>query len=462
MEITGVSCDSRKVFLGNIFVAIRGEQENGEQYAKAAVAKGAVMVVSKTPLSVGVPCICVENPRRTMANMAQAFYGNPAEKLRLIGVTGTNGKTTVTYLIQSILNEWGHKTGLIGTNEITACGEPLNIISTTPTTPDAVELQRIFAEFVRRGVEYAVMEVSSHALELERVWGLRYGVGVFTNLTQDHLDFHQTMDRYFGAKEKLFTLADYGVVNGDDEWGQKINSPCPVLTTGLQKADIMAGNLQLSANGVQFHVAERGMVYPVRLAIPGAFTVYNALSAIGACAALGVPAEVIQAGLEKVTGVCGRLEIVPTDTDYTVMIDYAHSPDGLEKILKAVRGFAKGRVIVLFGCGGDRDRTKRPQMGQIAAQLSDIAIVTSDNPRTEEPTAIIEDILAGMENAENYIVIPDRTAAIQKALSIAEKDDVVLLAGKGQETYQIIGKEKIEFDERKIVQRILKNENGDA
>lgn len=414
-------------------------------------------VVTRDLEELPVPCICTKTPRRLLAQLAAEFYGHPADRLKLIGVTGTNGKTTVTYLIQSILNAGGFKTGLIGTNEITACGKKLAITSTTPTTPDAVELNAIFAEFVQLGVEYAVMEVSSHALELERVYGCQYQIGIFTNLTQDHLDFHKTMERYLAAKKKLFDISEYGVINIDDAGGRKIaaDTPCPVLTTGLHDADVMAGNIQLSAAGICFDAAERGMLYPVRLAIPGKFSVYNALSAIGACAALGISAETIQEGLAKAKGVCGRIEVVPTDTDYTVIIDYAHSPDGLEKILHTVRGFARGRVIVLFGCGGDRDKTKRPKMGRIAGDLADFTIITSDNPRTEDPIAIIQDILAGMAEQKNYLVIPDRRAAIREALSMARKDDIVVLAGKGQETYQIIGREKRHFDERVIVYDIL-------
>ncbi len=459
MDITGIACDSRKIKPGNVFVAIQGAEDDGGRYIEMAVENGAVVIVAKEMPELSVPYIHTVNPRQDLACLAAKFYGHPADKLKLIGVTGTNGKTTVTYLIQSILNAGGYKTGLIGTNEITACGEKLPITSTTPTTPDAIELNQIFAEFVCRGVEYAVMEVSSHALELERVYGCRYKIGVFTNLTQDHLDFHKTMDRYLAAKKKLFDIADIGIINIDDAGGRKIAAdlPCPVLTTGLHDADVMAGNIRLSAGGIQFDAAERGMIYPVKLAIPGKFSVYNGLSAIGACAALELPAEVIQEGLANAKGVCGRVEVVPTDTDYTVIIDYAHSPDGLEKILHTVRGFARGRVIVLFGCGGDRDTTKRPKMGKIAGTLADLAIVTSDNPRTENPLAIIQDILAGMAGMENYIVVPDRREAIREALFLARKDDVVVLAGKGQETYQIIGKEKIDFDERVIVHNILKD-----
>ena len=445
-----------------MFVAVPGEADDGARYVDMAIRQGAVVIVARSRPAANVPYVYAENPRQALAGLAAAFYGHPARKLKLIGVTGTNGKTTVTYLIQSILNAAGYRTGLIGTNEIAACGKPLPITSTTPTTPDALELHQIFAAFVRRGVEYAVMEVSSHGLELDRVYGCRYRVGVFTNLTQDHLDFHGTMDAYLAAKKKLFSISDVGVVNIDDAGGREIagEAPCPVLTTGLRKADVMAGNIRLSAGGVEFSAAERGLIYPVRLAIPGAFSVYNALSAIGAGAALGIPAEAIQAGLEKAGGVRGRAEVVPIGQDYTVLIDYAHSPDGLEKILQAVRGFARGRVIVVFGCGGDRDKTKRPQMGGIAGKLADLAVVTSDNPRTENPLAIIQDILAGMEGMENFIVVPDRRKAIQETLSLARKDDVVVLAGKGQETYQIIGQEKRHFDEREIIWQYLEQKRS--
>lgn len=456
LEITGIACDSRRVEPGNVFVAVSGKTEDGAAYIADAVKRGAVLVVAENPPAAEIPYIHTDAPRRTLAELAAVFYGRPAEQIGLIGVTGTNGKTTVTYLIESILKNCGYKVGVIGTNGITLCNEPLAFFTTTPTTPDAIELQAILAEFVRQKADFAVMEVSSHALALERVFGCRYRVGVFTNLTRDHLDFHGTMENYMQAKKQLFSISEQAVINIDDDWSAEMlrDISCPVLTTGLSKADVVGGNLLLSAKGVEFDVSERGRVYPVRLGIPGKFSVYNALSAIGACAALGIEPAKIQAGLEQAKGVCGRAEVLSTDTDYTVMIDYAHSPDGLEKILDTVRGFAKGKIIIVFGCGGDRDKTKRPQMGKIAAEKSDLAVVTSDNPRTEDPMAIIGDITAGIEK-ENYIVIPDRRRAIREALLRAETADVVLLAGKGQETYQILGTEKIEFDERKIVMEIL-------
>lgn len=458
LELTGFACDSRKIKPGELFVAIKGAEDDGHQHVQEAVEQGAAAVIAERAVECSVPVLVVPNARQALAELAARFYGMPAEKLKLIGVTGTNGKTTVTYLIKSILEAAGHTVGLIGTNEILAGRERLDLPRTTSTTPDSAELQAVFAQFVQRGIEYAVMEVSSHALALERVHGCTFHVGVFTNLTQDHLDFHGTMEAYLAAKQKLFVISETGVINIDDAGGRAIaqSAPCKVLTVGLHDADVMANQIRLLERGVQFEAVVRGTPLSIQLGIPGKFSVYNALCAIGACAALGISKTDIIRGLAQAQGVRGRVEIVPTGTDYTVLIDYAHSPDGLEKVLHTVRGFARGRVITLFGCGGDRDRLKRPLMGNIAGRLSDFTIITSDNPRTEEPMAIIEDIVKGIEKTGGkYLVLCDRREAIRRALELAQKDDVVLLAGKGQETYQIIGHEKLEFDEREIVKEIL-------
>ena len=456
VEITDITIDSRTVKPGSTFVCITGEITDGHNYAEAAEKAGAAVIVAEHEVSANVPVVVYENTKLALAEISSKFYGEPEKDLKLVGITGTNGKTTVSYLIKKILEISGKTVGIIGTNEIIVGDCDVGIKSSTPTTPNSLELRKIFAKMSEMGAEYVVMEVSSLALELHRVAGLCYEVGVFTNLTQDHLDYHKTMENYFLAKKKLFNISKVGVVNCDDEYGARIleDTPCNVISVGVEKGDIFAKDIKIDAGGVEFSASINEKLYPISLAIPGLFSVYNGLCALGAAIALGISPDNAASGLSKATGVKGRLERVPTDTDFSVLIDYAHTPDGLENVLNAVNSFKKGRCIVVFGCGGDRDKTKRPIMGKIATELSDIAIITSDNPRTENPSDIIEDILAGVTK-NNRKVIENRKEAIAYALKIAQKDDVVLLAGKGQETYQIIGKEKIHFDEREIVQEFL-------
>lgn len=461
IDITSVTYDSRKVKDGSVFVCIKGFETDGHKYAKTAVENGAAVVVAQDKIDVGVPVVYVENSRRVMAELACTFYGNPSEQFSLVGITGTNGKTTITYLIKSILETAGKRVGVIGTNQNIIGDKVLLTKSTTPTTPNALELQQLFTEMVHYGAEYVVMEVSSHALDLDRVHGCNFDVGVFTNLTQDHLDFHKTMENYLNAKAKLFGLSEKGVVNFDDDGGKKIvnDAKCPdILKTGLEAGcDLRAENIKITARGSQFDMVYNGKKYPAMVRIPGQFSVYNAICAAGAALQLGIDIDTVIKGLESATGVVGRVEIVPTDTDYTVIIDYAHTPDGLENIIRCVKGFAEGRVITLFGCGGDRDNSKRSVMGEISGQLSDFSIITSDNPRTEAPDGIIDEIEAGMKKTDGeYIRITDRRRAIAYALDTAKAGDVIVLAGKGQETYQIIGKEKFDFDERIEVYKHLK------
>lgn len=451
-EITGIAYNSRNVMPGNVFVCIKGYETDGHKYAQDAVNNGAAAVIAQDKINVDVPVWYVENSRRTIAEIACRFYGNASKKFKLIGVTGTNGKTTITYLVKSILDEAGKCVGVIGTNQNIIGDKVLLTQSTTPTTPNALELQQLFAEMAQSEAEYVVMEVSSHALELDRVYGCHFDVGVFTNLTQDHLDFHKTMENYLNAKAKLFTLCNKGVVNFDDDGGKKItaNAPCEILTVGMgEECGLRAENINISARGTDFDMIYKGEKYPVHIQIPGKFSVYNAICAAGTVLELGIDMETIQKGLASATGVTGRVEVVPTDTDYTVIIDYAHTPDGLENIIKCVKEFAKGRVITLFGCGGDRDNSKRAVMGEIAGKYSDFSIITSDNPRTEDPEKIVGQIEEGMKRTNGeYIVITDRRKAIAYALDNAKADDAIILAGKGQETYQIIGREKFDFDER--------------
>ncbi len=460
IDIKGIAYDSRSVEKGYIFVCIKGFSQDGHKYAKMAEEKGAAVIVAEDKVDVGIPVVYTDNARRAVADIACRFYDNPSAKFSLVGITGTNGKTTTTYLIKSILEAAGKRVGVIGTNQNIIGDKVLVTQSTTPTTPNALELQQLFAEMADSGAEYVVMEVSSHALELDRVYGCRFDVGVFTNLTQDHLDFHKTMENYLAAKAKLFDMSKKGVVNIDDDGGRKIvdtKKSCDILTVGIEnKAELYAHNININARGDSFTVDYSGKSYDMHLGIPGKFSVYNAMSAIGAALSLGVDMETIKRGLDDASGVMGRVEVVPTDTPYTVIIDYAHTPDGLENIIEAVREFADGRVITLFGCGGDRDSTKRAVMGEISGRLSDYTVITSDNPRTENPSAIIEQIVEGMKKTDGrYTVIENRREAIGWALDFAEKGDIVILAGKGQETYQIIGKEKHDFDERVIVHQYL-------
>ena len=461
IDITGIAYDSRRVMPGNVFVCVKGYETDGHKFAQAAEKNGAAIIVAEDKIDASVPVIYVENTRREVARLACKFYDDPSKKFRLVGVTGTNGKTTITYLTESILEAAGQLVGVIGTNQNIIGDKVLVTKSTTPTTPNALELQQLFDEMAQSGADYVVMEVSSHALDLDRVYGCHFDCGIFTNLTRDHLDFHKTMENYRDAKAKLFTLCDKGVVNNDDEAGRYIaaKGDCKdILTVGLEDGcELRAKNISITARGTDFEVEYKGETYPMSIAIPGKFSVYNALCAAGAALQLGIDMETIQKGLKNAKGVLGRVEVVPTDTDYTVIIDYAHSPDGLENIINCVQEFAKGRVITLFGCGGDRDSTKRPMMGEIAGRLSDYSIITSDNPRTEDPKKIIDMIEEGMKKTDGeYTVIVDRREAIAYALDHARKDDVIILAGKGQETYQIIGKEKHDFDERVVVHEYLR------
>lgn len=463
IDITSIAYDSRKVKDGSVFVCIKGYETDGHKYAKTAEENGASVIVAEDRIDVSVPVIYVENSRRALAELACTFYGNPSENFSLVGITGTNGKTTITYLIKSILESTGKQVGVIGTNQNIIGDKVLLTKSTTPTTPNALELEQLFSEMVHYGADYVVMEVSSHALELDRVYGCNFDVGVFTNLTQDHLDFHKTMENYLNAKSKLFAISEKGVVNFDDDGGKTIvdKAECDdILKVGLgDGCDLKAQNIRISTRGSRFDMIYGGKTYDTWVGIPGKFSVYNALCAAGAALQLGVCIEDVIKGLGNATGVVGRVEVVPTDTDYTVIIDYAHSPDGLDNIIRCVKGFAEGRVITLFGCGGDRDNTKRPIMGEIAGKLSDFCIVTSDNPRTEDPDKIIDQIEAGIKKTDvDYIRITDRRKAIAYALDNAKKGDVIILAGKGQETYQIIGKEKFDFDERIEVYKHLKED----
>ncbi len=454
LEIPDVSYDSRQVRPGGLFVAMTGFAVDGHDFIGKALEAGAAAVLCQKAPEGDVPYVQVADSRRALAVVGANFFGHPAKAMTMVGVTGTNGKTSSTYLLKAILEQAaGAKVGLIGTNQNMIGAEAL---PTERTTPESFEVQRLFARMRDAGCTHVVMEVSSHALALDRVYGVRYAVGVFTNLTQDHLDFHGTMEDYCAAKALLFRNCDTGVINADDPWTPRLmaDAACETLTYAeTAEADLRAEDAVLEADHVAFTAVTRDRRVPVRVNIPGKFMVYNTLDVLGAALALGVSLEDSAGVLARVPHVKGRVEVVPTPgRDYTVLIDYAHSPDGLVNVLSSVRGFAKGRTVAVFGCGGDRDRTKRPKMGAAAAQNADFLVVTTDNPRTEDPEAIIADILPGLEGCGTpYVVVVNRIEAIHWAMDHAEKGDVIVLCGKGHETYQEIHHVKHHMDEREIV-----------
>ncbi|MDA8442333.1 MAG: UDP-N-acetylmuramoyl-L-alanyl-D-glutamate--2,6-diaminopimelate ligase [Peptococcaceae bacterium] len=465
IEITSICYDSRMVKPGALFVCIPGLKADGHSFATKAVQQGAVALVVEHFLDLPVSQVKVKDSRQALGLLAAAFYHWPSDSLRLIGITGTNGKTTITYLLEHVLRRAAHNIGLIGTLGA-RIGE--TEFPGTRTTPEASDLQGLLATMVQRQAEYVVMEVSSHALELHRTSGCEYDVAVFTNLTQDHLDFHQTMEQYLAAKAKLLAGLDdnprkqgrkYAVINADDAAAPELcaKTTAKVLTYGLQAGAVYrAVNVQNTAAGVSFEVVYPGGTLELKLQTPGLFTVYNALAAF----AVGIEEQLdpshLAIALSEMTGVPGRFETVSGKQPFNVIVDYAHTPDGLENVLKTARGFCQGKVIAVFGCGGDRDKTKRPVMGRIAGSLADVAIVTSDNPRTEQPNAIIADIIAGIkEITQDFITEPDRGTAINLACAMADKGDLVLIAGKGHEDYQEICGIKYPFDDREVARACL-------
>ncbi len=455
-EVAFITDNSAKIDKDCIFVCIEGKRFDGHTKAAEALEKGAAAVVVQKDM--GLPNqILVENTRSAYAHICAAFYGHPERRLKIIGVTGTNGKTTTCFIIKSVLDGMGHKTGLIGTVK--------NIVGdkeyeASLTTPDCNDLFALFAEMADYGCEYCVMEVSSQALDQRRVDGIHFDAAIFTNLTQDHLDYHGTFEAYKAAKHMLFENSSLAVVNIDDESAEYMleGTNCRNVTFSINsdKCDYSAKNIRISASGVKYELLGTGGIGRINFGVPGKFSVYNSMGAAACLVEMGMDFKAVLDSLVACKGVPGRMEVVPTDTPYTVIIDYAHTPDGLENVLGCVREITEGRVITVFGCGGDRDKTKRPIMGEIAARLSDVAVVTSDNPRSEDPETIIEDITAGIGKHDSKVIVDsDRKSAIGKALEIAREGDVVVLAGKGQETYQILASGKIHFDEREAVAEIL-------
>lgn len=456
MEINSVVDDSRQVKEGALFVAVTGDNFDGHDFIPEVIKRGAKAVIGEKPISLAKDktYIRVNDSRKALAISSAWFYGFPGDKLRLIGVTGTSGKTTTTYLIRAMLEEVGATSGVIGTIR--------NIIKdrelpTSFTTPGSLKLNELFSQMVEQNVEYVVMEVSSHSLKLHRVEGLTFEVGVFTNLTQDHLDFHKTLEDYFWSKQKLFKQSKQAVINIDDKSGTRLLDiiDIPATTYGIENpARLMAQNIRQTMEGVYYDLVYQDEKYPVFYGVPGRFSVYNSLSALAVGITLGFPIDSLINALKKVKGVPGRFEPVENDKGFTVLVDYAHKPDSLKNVLLTIKEFCKGNIITVFGCGGDRDREKRPIMGKIATELSDYTIITSDNPRSEDPEAIIRQIESGVVG-RNYQKITDRRKAIQQALLMAKKGDTVLIAGKGHETYQIIGDKKLHFDDKEVVKEFL-------
>lgn len=458
VEITDITSDNRKDFKkGAMFVCIKGKTFDGHSVAQQMLDKGAAVVVVERDLGIENQII-VDDTREFYPKLCAAWFGHPERELELIGVTGTNGKTTITTVMKKVLSDFGCKTGLIGTcqNEI---GD--EILPTARTTPEPYDLFELFRKMADAGCKYVIMEVSSQGLEQKRVSPCQFKVGVFTNLTQDHLDVHGTMENYYQAKKILFLQSDSAIINIDDEAGVRyINEiTCPVKTYSAEgKADFYAEDIILSADGVKYVFSDGDSRHNVNFKMPGLFNVSNSLAVIACCETLGFDIDKTIKSINAMSGVRGRAEVVPTGRDFTVICDYAHTPDAIVNVLTAIKGSAKGKVKCLFGCGGNRDATKRPLMAQAAADNADFLIVTSDNPRNEDPEEIIKDVLKGLDGKDiPYVTICDRREAIFWAIENAEKDDVIVLAGKGHEDYQILpNNKKIHFDEREVVAEALK------
>jgi UDP-N-acetylmuramoyl-L-alanyl-D-glutamate--2,6-diaminopimelate ligase len=473
IEVRGIQYDSRLVAKGDVFVALRGSSHDGHKFVTDAVERGAKVAVLEDDgampdsyfMHAGVAKIIVPDSRIALARMSASYYNHPSDRLKLVGVTGTNGKTTTAYLIRSILESGGSKTGLIGTIEY-VIGK--RVVPATHTTPESLELNELLAQMADEGCTAAVMEVSSHALDQKRVYGIGYRAAVFTNLTQDHLDYHGTMQAYFEAKKRLFENLNpdaWAIVNADDEWGERMLAAARgrKLTYGTRPgADVQATGIRLSMKGTSFTIVHGGEESEVESPLVGRFNVSNILAAFSAGISLGIPKSAIQTAVRSMKSVPGRFEAVASRAGWTAVIDYAHTPDALEKTIAAVRdivvaGGTGGRLITVFGCGGNRDRTKRPKMARVATKMGDITVVTSDNPRHEDPERIIDEVMTGVEPGADVRRESDREKAIVMALRLASRGDAVLIAGKGHENYQVIGDTKIHFSDREIVDAFVQS-----
>ncbi|MBI5193783.1 MAG: UDP-N-acetylmuramoyl-L-alanyl-D-glutamate--2,6-diaminopimelate ligase [Nitrospirae bacterium] len=464
IDITSVTCDSRTVSAGTLFVAIKGFQTDGHKYINDVINKGAAALVIEDTYAgpvrnISIPVLTVSDSREAISRIAINYYRTPSNNLKIIGVTGTNGKTTTTHLIKSIMEASGYKTGLIGTVSYSTGN---TVASASHTTPEALEFQKLLRDMADNGCRFAVSEVSSHALSLKRVYGTEFEVAVFTNLTQDHLDFHSDMEDYFMAKAALFSgmgTDKRAVINIDDPYGKRLTGmiKCPFFSYGINTdADIKAESINLTMDGIEFDAITPAGIIPIKSGLVGIYNVYNILAAIGAAISCNILPEKIVSGIHSLSSVTGRFEKLDSGMGFYAVVDYAHTENALRLLLEAAAQFTPGRIITVFGCGGDRDRGKRPLMGKAAIELSDYVIVTSDNPRTEDPLKIIEEIEtgindtinAGSQRASAYKIIPDRRSAIGEAVNKAEKGDLVVIAGKGHENYQIVGNKKIHFDDR--------------
>ncbi|XZM25113.1 UDP-N-acetylmuramoyl-L-alanyl-D-glutamate--2,6-diaminopimelate ligase [Clostridium perfringens] len=460
-KVQNIRYDNRKIEQGDAFVCVKGFKVDGHSFIGDAIKKGAKTLIVQEDVNVqeDITIIKVRDTRKALAIMSSNYFGNPKDKLKIIGITGTNGKTTSAFIIKSILEKAGFMTGLIGTIANYIGNKKVDAVR---TTPESYELHELFKNMVDAGVEYCVMEVSSHSLELDRVYGVQFEEGIFTNLTRDHLDFHKTFENYYNAKFKLFERSNHSIINLDDPYGANIvkdieerGVKTKVSTFSIEKeSDFKAFEIKSHSNGSEFKVNLES-IEEFSINIPGEYNIYNSLGCIICAYNLNIPMDKIKEGLSDVV-IPGRCELVAKEKNlpYSIIIDYAHTPDGLENILSTVKAFTKNRMISVFGCGGDRDKVKRPQMGKIGCELSDIAIITSDNPRSEEPMDIINDIVKPL-NYDNFVIEVNRKEAIRKAMNMALEGDVIVIAGKGHETYQILKDETIHFDEREVVYDIL-------
>lgn len=460
IEIEDITCNSNEVKKNSLFSCIKGANSDGHDYYSDALKKGAAVILCQNDLNIDNQII-VKDSRYAFSKMVENFEGNPAKNLKFIGITGTNGKTTITKLIKTVLDRSGYKSGLIGTiqNEIND-----KVVKTDKTTPDPKDYQKLLKEMVKEDCDYVVMEVSSHALEQRRLADTKFEIAAFTNLTQDHLDYHKTMEEYYKAKKKLFKITKNAIISIDDDYGKQLYSEinCNKYSISIKdsNADYKIDDIKTSIEGVSYRISGFDLDKKIKFKTPGLFSVYNSAIAFLTLKILGLDVDDIVNKIQETGSVKGRSEIIKTGRDFSIICDYAHSEDGLINILSSINSYKKARVITLFGCGGDRDKTKRPKMGKAAAQHSDFLIVTSDNPRTEDPDKIIDDIIPGIEETNTeYVRITNRKEAIEYAIKNAKKDDIILLAGKGHEDYQVIGKEKIDFDERVIVEEILKKQD---
>lgn len=467
-EVQGISCNSKLVTENSVFVAIKGNREDGNKFIKEAIERGAKVIITQGSSGAGVSrkpggafFIRVKDTRRALARLASEFYGNPSSRIKVTGITGTNGKTTTSYLIEALLKKSGSSPGVIGTINYRF----KDIVTPAKnTTPGPLELEAMLSQMLKEGVDYAVMEVSSHALDQDRTDGINFHSAIFTNLTQDHLDYHKTQDRYFLAKAKLFSGLGkdaFAVINIDDKYGRKIRAltGARIITYGIDKdSDVSAENIKSGVRSTELRLLTPKGGIKLTMRFIGRHNVYNILAAVAWGVKEGIALPVIKSALEGSPQVPGRLERVDFSGKFSIFVDYAHTENALSNVLKTLRGVSKKRIIVVFGCGGERDRAKRPKMGRVASELSDYAVITNDNPRSEEPRSIIKEIQKGINNA-NYCIIPERFEAIRKSLSIARPGDIVLIAGKGHENYQILKNKVVDFDDRKVIEECLKSMN---